>query len=118
MKKLLFILLLTIPFVGFGQDLENSIWKLIDDDGYGYIILFNDDGSFIGFTDIYGTPDSYQNSISSEIKHEWTLKGNKIVLMFSDKYMTKNGEIKGNIMTGTSINIRGVENKWVGERIN
>ena len=118
MKKLLFILLFTIPFLGFSQDLENSIWKITDDDGYGYIILFNHDGSFIGLTDIYGSPDSYQNPLNSEMKYEWTLKGNTIVLMFSNKYMIKTGEIKGSQMIGTSINQLGTKNIWVGERIN
>jgi len=118
MKKILFILLLTIPFVGFGQNLEKTIWEVTDDDGYGYIILFDDDGSFRGFTDIYGSPGSYQDSINSGLKYEWTLRGNKVVIMFSDRFMIKTGEIKGNTMTGRSININGLENKWVGERIN
>ncbi len=43
MKKLLSILLLTIPFIGFGQDINNTVWKTIDDDGDQRIIMFKED---------------------------------------------------------------------------
>ena len=48
MKKLLSILLLTIPFIGFGQDINNTVWKTIDDKGDQRIIMFKEDGTFLG----------------------------------------------------------------------
>ena len=116
MKKILFIFLLTIPFIGFGQDIENSIWKLTDDDGFGQIVFLKVDGSFEGISDIYGSPVMYESEISGEEK--WELKGETIILMFNDKYMIKTGKIRGGRISGNYITINGLSGTWIGERIN
>ena len=116
--KHLYIILLCLPFIGFGQDLVNSMWKITGDNGYGQIILLKDDGSFIGLSDIYGVPVSFEDPRNSEMKYDWLLTGNLIVLRFSDNYMIKTGEVRGNLIIGTSSNQKGFENSWVGERIN
>ena len=40
MKKILFILLLTTPFVGFGQSWEKTFWGIGNDEGYSVSCLF------------------------------------------------------------------------------
>ena len=116
--KHLYIILFVLPLIGFGQDFVNSIWKITGDNGYGQIILLKGDGSFIGLSDIYGVPVSFEDPRNSEMKYDWLLTGNLIVLRFSDNYMIKTGEVRGNLIIGTSSNQKGFENSWVGERIN
>ena len=115
MKKILIILLLTIPFIGFGQDIENSIWKLTDDDGFGQIVLLKEDGSFKGISDIYGLPVMFRSDDGEE---NWELKGETIILTFNDKYMIKTGKIREGRISGNYITINGLSGTWIGERIN
>ena len=61
MKKILFILLLTIPFIGFGQSWEKTFGGSGDDEGYslqqttdgGYIVCGRTKSFGNGYSDIY-----------------------------------------------------------------
>jgi len=45
MKKLFIVLLLTIPFVGFSQDISGTGWKLSYDNGDKTIVLLEKDST-------------------------------------------------------------------------
>ena len=115
--KQLYIILLILPLIGFGQDIENSIWKLTDDDGFGQIVLLKVNGSFEGMSDIYGSPVMFESDDGSG-EEKWELKGETIILMFNDKYMIKTGKIRGGRMSGNYNTINGASGTWIGERIN
>jgi len=118
MKKLLFILLFTIPFVGFGQNLDNSIWKITDDDGYGNILVLNSDGTFDGINNIYGTPGIYMSDDESG-KETWEVDGTNIILIFNNGWTIRTGKIiSDKILSGTYTTIKGLSGEWFGERIN
>ena len=61
MKKILFILLFTIPFIGFGQSWEKTFGGSGDDEGYslqqtsdgGYIVCGRTKSFGNGYSDIY-----------------------------------------------------------------
>ena len=115
MKRILFILLLTIPFVGFGQEINNTVWKTIDDGGDQRIIMFKEDGTFIyqyryrnGTVQIFGDEDE-----------TWEINGNKVVLLFNDGFVIMSGEInsRGDYMSGFRINKNGETLSWTGTLI-
>tara|TARA_Y100001954_G_C15700747_1_gene547625 strand:+ start:628 stop:978 length:351 start_codon:yes stop_codon:yes gene_type:complete len=115
MKKLLFTLLLIIPFIGFGQVINNTVWKTIDDKGDQRIIMFKVDGTFIyqykytnGTIQIFGDEDD-----------TWTIDGNKLVLSFNDGFAIMSGEInsRGDYISGFRINKKGTSLRWTGTLI-
>ena len=125
MKKILFILLLTTPFVGFGQGLTSEMlsrsksqqaiigsgWKIYEEDGNTKIILFEGDGTFThmqsGFK-VYCDDDD-----------TWKIDGNKIVLLYNNGFQILSGTINKEMdyMSGTSINRKGYSESWYGKLI-
>ena len=117
MKKLLSILLFTIPFLGFSQDISGTGWKIYEDDGDRKIILFEDDGTFTYFnvTSISGN----EKKGWSDDLDTWEVDGNKIVILFTGGYQIMTGTINrtGDYMSGTSMNKKGKTENWFGELI-
>jgi hypothetical protein len=111
MKKLLFVLLLTIPFVGFGQDISGTGWKITDQDGTQKIYLFESDGTFTYLrvkSDVLGDEDE-----------TWELDGNKIIFKHNDGYSIYSGTINSSwdFMSGMRMNTKGEYENFSGELI-
>ena len=117
MKKLLFVLLLTIPFIGFSQDISGTGWKIYEKDGDEKIILFEDDGTFTYLNVISNSGN--EGKVFSGDDDTWVVNGNKIVVLFSGGYRIMSGTINktGDYMSGTTMNKKGDTENWVGELI-
>ena len=117
MRKILFILLLTIPFLGFSQDISGTGWKIYEDDGDRKIIFFEDDGTFT-YLNVIFNPGS-QGKVYGDYDETWELNGNKIVVLFNDGYKIMTGTINrtGDYMSGTIMNKKGKTENWTGELI-
>lgn len=117
MKKLLSILLFTIPFIGFSQDISGTGWKIYEDDGDRKIILFEGDGKFTYLQVI--SESGNQGKVYGDDDETWELDGNKIVVLFNDGYLIMTGTINrtGDYMSGTFMNKKGKTENWFGELI-
>ena len=117
MKKLLFILLLIIPFFGFGQNLSGSGWKIQDEDGDRFIILFDEDGTFTILNVIHQSGN--QGRVFGDDDETWEVDGNKVVISRNDGYQIYSGTInrKGDYMWGMKMNKKGISQRWSGELI-
>ena len=117
MKRILFILLLTIPFLGFSQDISGTGWKIHEDDGDRIIILFEDDGTFTYLNVISNS--GRQGEVFGNHDETWELDGNKIVVLFNGGYLIWTGTINrtGDYMSGTMMNKKGKTDTWTGELI-
>ena len=106
MKRILFLLLLTIPFLGFSQDINGTGWKIYEEDGTTRIILFEEDGTFTYMVS--------RKQVYSDGEDTWELDGNKIVLLYSNGYRIVSGTInrERDYMSGTSINRVGYSESW------
>ena len=116
MKKTILIALLAIPFLGFGQDISGTGWKITEEDGDKKILLFKEDGTFIHLN-VKGASEGY---VFGDDDETWELDGNKVVILFNDGYKIFSGTINtsGDFITGTLMNRKGVTQKWSGELIN
>ena len=117
MKRILFIILITIPFLGFSQDISGTGWKIYDEDGDRRIIFFEDDGTF---TYLNVTTSWNEGSVYGNDDETWEVKdGNKIVLLLNDGYKIMTGTINrtGDYISGTLINREGITDSWTGELI-
>ena len=110
MKKLL-LLLMIVPFIGFGQDIGGTGWKIYEEDGTRKIILFEKDGTF--------TYMESQKQLYSDDTETWKLNGDKIIILYSDGYRILSGTInrERDYISGTSINREGYSESWYGELI-
>ena len=124
MKKLVFILLLAIPFFGFGQTsslaktLSNSVWKItLLESGFSNIIVLRNEGSFGMISDLYGIPTIYDRT-----DEDWKVvnsdNGEKIVITFSNRFLILSGNVYGKIMSGKFVNNNGLSGNWKGEKLN
>jgi len=116
-KKLLFILLLTLPFIGFGQDISGTGWKISENDGDRLIILFEENGTLTYLIEI--SHSGNQGKVFGDDGDTWEIDGNKVVILFNDGYNIMSGEInsKGDYMSGITINKKGDSDTWTGELI-
>ena len=114
MKKLLFILLLTIPFIGFGQNLSNTSWEIWEQNGDLKIMSFNYDGTFTYIKVI--SESGNENQWFGDEDETWVLKGDKIIISYNNGFMIKTGTInsEGNFMEGALINSKGESRIWFG----
>ena len=112
MKKLSCILLLTIPFFGFGQDISGTGWKITDGDGDKKIFLFESDGTFT----VLRVEGGY---VFGDEDETWELDGNKIVFKNNDGYSIYSGTINRSwdFMSGMRMNIKGEYENFSGELI-
>ena len=119
MKRILFILLLTIPLIGFNQDLSNTVWDINFTSGQRYILVFDDDGTF-GFVVVRGwlfKGEIIDSSVpGDETDLTWTVTGNKVILNTTDEDLSWTGEIYGKYMSGTCF-IGGEKEKWSGVKL-
>ena len=115
MKRILFLLLLIIPFFGFGQDIGGTGWKITFEDNDKMIFLFEDDLSFH-----YMYKDNGTIWCDSDIINTWSLEGDKVVISINDGYLILSGIISnsGDFMSGMSMNKLGNTRIWSGEIIN
>lgn len=117
MKKILFILLLIIPFVGFGQDLSNTVWEIWEEDGNQYIVNFHNNGTFsyIDVTSVGGI----SGKTYSDDDDTWYLRENNITISHNDGFQILEGIIKfeKNFMKGNHSNKEGSKGVWFGRKI-
>ena len=116
MKKILLIILLTIPFVGFSQNLSNTSWEIWQQNGDLKIMSFSDDGTFtyLKVTSVSGN----ENQSFGDEDETWVLKVDKIIISYNNGFMIKTGNInsEGNFMEGTLINSNGENMIWFGRK--
>ena len=111
MYKILFSILIFVSFLGYGQDISGTGWKIYDDDGDRRIVLFEEDGTF--------TFMRTQSVVWSDSDDTWKLDGDKITMLYSDGYRILSGTInkERDYMSGTSINREGYTDNWYGTLI-
>jgi hypothetical protein len=123
MKKILFTLLLTIPFLGFGQTsnleetLRNSVWKItLEETGWTNIIVLNDVGSFGMISNLYGVPVVYNTE-----EEDWKIVKvdgkEKVVITFTNRFLVLSGNVYNRTMSGTYVNTNGLSGTWKGEKL-
>ena len=117
MKRILFILLLTIPFIGFGQNLNGTGWKISENDGDQKIIIFENDGTFSYLNVKMDSPN--EGKLYNDITDTWELKQSTIIISFTDGFLIKSGKINktGDYMWGTWVNQKKNSGTWSGELI-
>lgn len=119
MKSPLLILLLTIPFLGFGQNsadeskLKNTVWRisLIELDFHS-IVVFEEPGSFGYISGVTSFPKVMEKSD----KHQWSVKPNgNVLIKFTDGFLMCVGKMNSSqSMSGTFVNEHGNSGTWIG----
>ena len=117
MKKLLLVLLISIPFTVFGQDISGTGWMFYEDDGGKKIILFEPDGTFTYLNVINHSGN--EGIVFSQDSETWTIDGSKVVISYTNGYMIASLTINnnGDGMSGTAINLAGLVIKVNGKLI-
>ena len=117
MKKLILVLLISIPFTVFGQDISGTGWKFYEDDGSEIIILFESDGTFTYLNIV--EKSGGEGMVFSHDDNTWTIDGNKVVISYNLGYMLVSLTLnnKGDSMSGTSINVKGLVDRVTGKLI-
>ncbi len=117
MKLFAFMVLLALPFVGFGQDLGGTGWKIQDQDGDTKIILFEKDGTFTYLN--VNHKSGNQGVVFSDPEETWKVNGNKVTMSYSNGYNVYSGTISsdGTSMSGTSKNKAGLFETFTGSLI-
>ena len=122
MKKLIFILLFTIPFIVFGQNsdveskLKNTVWRisLIEIDFHS-IVVFQEPGSFGYISNVTSFPTVQEKSD----KHQWSVNSTgSVIIKFTDGFLMCVGKMNSSqSMSGTFVNEKGSSGTWIGELI-
>ncbi len=122
MKKLIFILLFTIPCVVFGQNsdveskLINTVWRisLIETDFHA-IVVFKQPGPFGYISDVTYAPRVMEESD----KHHWRVNSTgSVIIKFTDGFLMCVGKMNSSqSMSGTFVNENGKSGTWIGELI-
>ena len=117
MKKLLLVLLISIPFTVFGKDISGTGWKFNLDSVAEIIILFECDGTFTYLNVINNSGN--ESKVFSEDGDTWTIDGNKVVISFTNGYTIATLTINnnGDSMSGTAINEVGLALEMNGKLI-
>tara|TARA_B110000459_G_scaffold159933_1_gene175534 strand:+ start:28 stop:387 length:360 start_codon:yes stop_codon:yes gene_type:complete len=112
MKKAILIILLTIPFLGFGQGISGTGWKLTDQDGDKKIILFEEDKSFTYLNILSQSGNS--GKVYNDEEDTWMLADDNIIISFSNGYKIYSGQINStrDYMSGTMLNKAGNSGTW------
>jgi len=114
--KHLYIILLTLPFLGFSQDISGTGWKIYEDDGTQRIIIFENDGTF-SFLNVKGHENV--EFFFSGLTDTWMLNDGNIIISFTDGFMVMSGTINGtgDYMSGTWVSKKNSSGNWSGELI-
>ncbi len=112
MKKVILIILLAIPFLGLGQDISGTGWKLTDQDGDKKIILFENDKSFTHLNIISQSGNS--GVVFGDEDETWMLAGDNIIISFNNGFKIYSGQINSSrdYMSGTMVNKNGKSDTW------
>lgn len=112
MKKIILIALLTIPFLGFTQEISGTGWKLTDSDNDKKIMLFEEDKSLTYLNVTMQSGNS--GKVYSKEEDTWSLEGSKVIISFNNGYRVCSGKLNdaGNYMSGTWVNKNGSSGTW------
>ena len=117
MKKLILVILITIPFIGFSQDLSKTVWYIIEDNKDRQIINFHEDGTF---TYIMVRSEFGNEGMSWGDENEtWEVIGDLVRISYNDGFMIKMGKINGEYMEGSllsKLEDRG-QGTWYGRKL-
>ena len=125
MKRILFILFLTIPFFGFGQvdinSLENTSWEITQSNGDEKIIIIQGDGYF-KYLKGRVRSDDYNGNVGQLFGDEtftWNIKRNNIIFSFNNGFKIYRGDINSeeNFMSGNWTNDKKESGTWFGVKI-
>jgi len=108
MKKILFILLLTLQFVGFSQDISGTGWRLSYENGDKTIVLLEKDNT-VTYLDVVHVSGNEGNVFGDE-DDTWTFDGKNLVILFNNGYQIVSGEINqnGDVINGSMMNKKGL----------
>ena len=115
MKKLLVIFILSLsiflPSVVFGKDISGTAWVFYQDDGDKDVVFFEEDGT-VTYLQVISNSGN-EGKVFSESNNTWKMDGDLVVISYNDGYMIVSLTInnRGNKMSGTSINIKGLVEK-------
>ena len=115
MKKLLVIFILSLsiflPSVVFGKDISGTAWVVYQDDGDKDVVFFEEDGT-VTYLQVISNSGN-EGKVFSESNDTWKMDGDLVVISYNDGYMIVSLTInnRGNKMSGTSINIKGLVEK-------
>lgn len=116
MKKILLILLLTIPFIGFSQDLSKTVWDINDEDGDRQIICFEGDGTFT-YLKVRSESGNEGTSWGDE-DETWKIIGGKVLISYNDGFLIRVGTINGKYMEGImSTELDNKTGTWFGKKL-
>ena len=117
MKKLLLALLISLPFTVFGQDISGTGWKTYTEEGDELIILFESDGTFTYLNKV--SYSGNEGKVFGDDDDTWSIDGNKVVISYNSGYMLVSLTLnnKGDSMSGTSINVKGLVNSVTAKLI-
>ena len=115
MKKLLVIFILSLsiflPSVVFGKDISGTAWVVYQDDGDMDVVFFEEDGT-VTYLQVISNSGN-EGKVFSDSNDTWKMDGDLVVISYNDGYMIVSLTInnRGNKMSGTSINIKGLVEK-------
>ena len=116
MKKYLYIILLILPLIGFGQDLSNTVWEITDKDGDHQIICFEEDGTFTYFK--VRSKSGNEGTSWGEEDETWKIIGDQVIISYNDGFMTRVGTINGKYMEGSLLTkLDNRTENWFGKKL-
>jgi len=106
-----------MSFLGLGQDIEGTGWKLSQSNGVKKIIIFEKDKTF-SYLNVKINQSNEGDLYNDEID-TWKIENGNIIISFVNGFKINSGKIniKGDYMSGDWENKKGNSGTWSAELI-